>query len=176
MRTWAAVCEGLLLAIVLMHAATRLWPKRAGCHYLRYELSRRGIRIEEIPPGCIREFVDDAHDYARSVGTPRRVPHFEFERMLRVHSFVMHAVLTGRTAGQVHAVETIKAADRAVVQELIRSEMLRAGVDPSGDAAECQRIENECRAGKSWERHRTILGRYELPAPISQNAIGELTQ
>jgi len=197
MNTWVAVSEGLLAALFLMHAAARLWPKSAGYHYLRYNLSRRGIT--QIPPECIREFVDDAHDYACAVctsrGIPGRIPHFEFERMLRVHSFVIHALLTGRTAAEMHAAEKgstsegIQTSDprspsksgpssseAMLMRELIRCEMLRAGVDPVVDAAEGQRIVKEVRRGTSWDRHRAILFRHQLLTPIAGDAIGELSQ
>ena len=169
MKTWAAVSEALLIGVVSIHAAALLWPKRAGYYYLRYDLSRRGIQIKGIPPECIRDFVDDALDYARTVSAPasrpaetlRTLVYFEFERMLRNHSCVVHALLTGRTAAEVDA-----------IGELIRCEMLRAGVNPSGNTADCQRIENEVRTGMSWDRHRAILCRYDLPTPVSRVAIG----
>jgi hypothetical protein len=171
MKTWSVVSEVLLIGFVFMHAAARLWPKAAGYYYLRYDLSRRGIRIKEIPPECLRDFVVDALEYARAVSSPasrpgatgRTVAHFEFERMLRVHSVVVHALLTGRTAAEVDAVE---------VRQLTRCEMRRAGVNPSSNAVACQLIENEVRTGKSWDRHRAILCRYDLPTPLARTAVG----
>ena len=105
MKTWAAVSEGVLVGIVFMHAATRLWPKTAGFHYLRYNLSRKGVRGSDIPPECVRELVDDAFNHAHGVCNPGpgpgktegRIHYFEFERMLRIHSSGVQAVLTGRS-------------------------------------------------------------------------------
>lgn len=57
MNNWAAVLAGLLILMVLLHGAARLWPKRAGYHYLRYNLARRGIKTARIPPECIHAFV-----------------------------------------------------------------------------------------------------------------------
>jgi hypothetical protein len=166
MKTWIVAGEVLLMGFVFMHAATRLWPKTAGYHYLRYDLSRRGIRIKEIPAECIRDFVGDALEYARTVCAPaaqsgatgRPIAYFEFERMLRNHSVVVHALLTGRTAVELDAVE---------MRELIRCEMRRAGVNPATDTAQCQLIESEARTGRSWDRHRAILCRYDLSAPLT---------
>jgi hypothetical protein len=120
--------------------------------------------------------VSDAFHYSRTVAIPAarpgtheaRLPDFEFERMLRIHSFVVHALLTGRTAAEMDG--------QSPMRELIRSEMLRAGVKSSDDVAACQRIEHECRTGKSWDRHRAILSRYDLPQPVSRTAIGQVTQ
>jgi hypothetical protein len=188
MTAWTAVGEGLVIAFVLMPVPAILWPRRAGYHYLRYHLSRRGVHRKEIPRACIHEFVDDALTYARDVSplgpaarhSERRIPDFEFERMLRIHSFVIHAVLTGRTAADVHAEEQVNTArsmrGKALTLELIRSEMLRAGIERTVDVAGCQRIENEVRTGKSWERHRVILSRHQLPQPVSTGSIGQLTQ
>lgn len=177
MNNWAAVLAGLLILMVLMHLAARLWPKRAGYRYLKYNLARRGIRTAQIPPDCIRAFVDEAYDYARLVCTPAagvpraaaRVDHFEFERMLRIHCFVIHSLLTGRMGGAADGSVPV-AGDEVQMRELIRSEMLRAGVEPFGDPAHCQRIESEVRAGGSWARYRAILGRYDLPAPIASES------
>lgn len=179
MTAWIAGASVLLMAIVLMHAASLLWPKRAGSLYLRRNLSTRGIPVGQIPPACIGSFVDDAHQYARAVcagasgshGTPGRVPHFEFERMLRVHAFVIHALLTGRTSAAECAAD-----DEPLIQEHIRSEMLRAGLDPYRDAAELQRFETEVRTGKSWLRQRALLDRYQLSAFPLPDAAGELAE
>ena len=169
MNNWAAVLAGLLILMVLMHVAARLWPKRVGYRYLRYNLARRGIRSAQIPPECIRAFVDEAYDYSCAVSAPAsrgRIAHFEFERMLRIHSFVIHSLMTGRINteedGGAQGVE-----DEALMQELIRSEMLRAGVEPFGDCADRERIEKEVRAGGSWARYRVILGRYDLRLPMA---------
>lgn len=58
-------------------------------------------------------------------------------------------------------------ADEALMRELIRSEMLRAGAEPSGDPVERERIESGVRAGGSWARYRAILGRYHLPLAVA---------
>jgi hypothetical protein len=174
MTTWAAVSGGLVIGLVLMPLPAVLWPRRAGYYYLRYHLSRRGIRTREIPPACLREFVADAFHYSRTVASrpsrpgsiEPRIPDFEFERMLRMHCFVVHALFTGRTAAD----------DHAHLRELIRTEMLRAGLSPSVDAADRQRIENEVHAGRGWDRHRAILSRYDLPQPLARSAMGQLTQ
>jgi hypothetical protein len=173
MSTGAAV-SAVVLGFVLMPLPAVLWPKKVGHYYLRYHLSRRGIRSKDVPHACLREFVDDAFHYSRAVSTPPsrpgtsepRIPDFEFERMLRIHCGVVHALLTGRAAAHVD--------DKAVTRPLIRSEMLRAGTRES-DVAECQRIESEVRTGKSWDRHRAILSRYDLPQPMSRTGVGQLT-
>jgi hypothetical protein len=173
MSTWAAVSEGLLTSFVLVQAAGYFWPKRAGYHYLKCELSRRGLRNTRIPGECIRDFVNDAYDYAclvcasssRPGGPGGKVPHFEFQRMLRIHSWGIHAVLTPSTGARHDT-------DELLIQELLRSEMLRAAIEASGDAADRQRVENEVRSGKSWDRHRAILSRYDLPAPLAADAVG----
>ena len=174
MTTWTVVSGGLVIGLVLMPLPAILWPRRAGYYYLRYHLSRRGIRTREIPPACLREFVADAFHYSRTVATAptrpgsieSRIADFEFERMLRIHCFVVHALFTGRTATD----------DHAHVRELVRSELLRAGIRPSVDGSDRQRIEQEVRAGRSWDRHRAILSRYELPQRLPRSVIGQLTQ
>ncbi len=146
MKTWVVVCEVLPMTVVLLHAAARLWPRRAGYYYLRYSLSRRGIQIKEIPSECIFALVEDALDHARTAcasgsrpgaTADHTVPHVEFERMLRTHCVVVHALLTGTKTAEVNVVEK-----------------QRIGTDVS------------------WERQRTILCRYNLPVPASQIAIG----
>jgi hypothetical protein len=181
MKTGATALELLLIIIVGLHVGALLWPKRAGYHYLRYDLSKRGIRIRQIPPACLHEFVDDALHYARTVSAAvarsgkgeHRISYVEFERMLRIHSFVVHALLTGRTAAELDPF-----VDRTMMRELIRSEVLRAGCNPSADVSDRRRIEAEVHAGKCWDRHRSILCRHDLSthvalveiAPTSLNA------
>ena len=162
MSTAVVVSAVVLMGFVLMPLPAVLWPKRVGHYYLRYRLSRRGVRSRDIPHACTGEFVDDAFHYSRKVTSPPsrpgasepRIPDFEFERMLRIHCCVVHALLTGRTAADVD--------EKTVTRGLIRSEMLRAGIN-AADVADCQRIENEARTGKSWDRHRAVLSRYDLP-------------
>lgn len=176
MRTWVAVSQAVLVGFVLMPLPAILWPRRAGYHYLRFHLSRKGIRGRQIPRECLHEFVNDALQYSRAVAVPAarpgrfepRLSEFEFERMLRIHCFVVHALLTGRTAADMHG--------KRPMRELIRSEMLRAGVNSSDDAAACQRIEHEAHSGRSWDRHRAILSRYDLPQPVARTAVGQVTQ
>jgi hypothetical protein len=173
MSTGAAVSAVVLTGFVLMPLPAVLWPKRVGHYYLRYHLSRRGVRVRHIPHACIREFVDDAFHYSRAVSTPPsrpgaiepRIPDFEFERMLRIHCCVVHALLTGRAAANVD--------DETVTRPLIRSEMLRAGIKTS-DVADCQRIEHEVGTGRSWDRHRAILSRHDLPQPMPRTPDGQL--
>lgn len=116
MSHWAAALTGLLLLIVLMHAAARLWPKRAGYRYLRHSLSRRGIKTAQIPSDCIWALVEDAHDYAHIVcapdsqrgGTMGTILHFEFERTLRIYSVIIHAVMTGKVAAETDTADWVR--------------------------------------------------------------------
>ena len=175
MSVGAAVSGALVAGFVLMPLPAILWPRRAGYRYLRYHLSRKGIRATQIPRECLHEFVNDALQYSRAVAVPASrpgrfepcLPDFEFERMLRIHSFVVHALLSGRTAADMHG--------KAPMRELIRSEMLRAGINSSEDAAASQRIEHEVRTGRSWDRHRAILSRYDLPQPAARTPVGQVT-
>lgn len=113
MKSWAAVFVSLPILMVLLHLAARLWPKRAGYRYLRRRLARRGIETRQISPACIRALVDDAHDYATTAcrqpsgtrGAAATVAHFEFERTLRLHACVVHALVTGKTAAEADAEE-----------------------------------------------------------------------
>jgi hypothetical protein len=173
MNNWAALFAGLMVVIGLLHVAARLWPKRAGFHYLRLLLSRRGFDRTQIPPECIRAFVDDAYGYARIACAPGlrtrravgRIADFEFERVLCVQAFVIHAILTGKAREE----ETL-------MRELIRSEMLRAGVEPFEDVASFATMQDEVRAGSCWDRYRAILRRYDLLIPTSGIATAELNQ
>jgi hypothetical protein len=104
---------------------------------------------------------------------------------------VIHAYLIGRIAADTGSVVTApedliatplhadststsrSVAHEGLMRELIRSEILRAGLEPTGDVAHCHRLEREVRAGSSWARYRAILGRYDLPRSNARAAVGE---
>ena len=142
LKILGAVLVVVLFVTAVLYVIGRLFQKTTGKSMLKKLLWAQQVDWRQIPNVCLDELVADAEQYAQAAssverleGVPKPNRLVEYERMLRVHAFVVAALRKGKKASEI----------MAIAQEQLRASLERSLI--KGTAIDMAKARAERTAG-----------------------------